>query len=226
MFDFLINFLARGSLVAGDTTPGSAGSDGHFGLPNNEWSNIGGLSDGLPFDVKFGLLTPSDVSNAKGDLQAMEAQVQMQKEYYSTQQSLFDKWEEIRRIQVELAKLTMNGRYTIAQLDGKAAKQYHDHMAKMAILQQEITNSQALAETQKNYGIRLANHQLGLDRRLLGDQYGQERGYADAQYQQNRTRLADRFRARLDRLNSPRNQQRAEYEPTQGRVLDFNRRAS
>lgn len=225
MFDFLVNFLARGSLVAGETESLSSGGGGHFGLPNNEWSNIGGLSDGLPFDVKFGLLTPSDVSNAKGDLQAMEAQVQMQKEYFSTQQSLFDKWEEIRKIQVELAKLTMNGRYTIAQLDGKAAKQYHDHMAKMAILQQEVTNAQSLAETQRNYGIKLANHQLGLDRRFLGDQYKQERGFADAQYQQNRTRLADRFRSRLDRLNSPRNQQRTEYEPTPGRVLEFGRRA-
>lgn len=199
----------------------------HFGGEDNEWANIGKLATGLPWEIKQGLLTPADVGNAKGDLDAMTAQVAMQREYLKVQEQLFDRWEEVNKIQVELAKLTMSGRYTVAQLDAKAQRQYYDHVARMNVLMQENSNAQALAQHQQQLGVALANHQLTNDRNLLSDEYQQQTSYSDARYTRDRQSLTDKFRSKIDGLNNPRQKPTSEYEPTPGRVLQFRgRRAS
>jgi hypothetical protein len=205
---------------------GSASPTTRYGLPDHKWREVGRLSSGLPWGLKYGLLSANDVSNAKGDLQAMDAQVGMQKEYLSIQEKLFDRWKEVQSIQAELAKITMDGRLSIAQLDAKTAERYYQHMARMAVLQAENVNAQALAQTQQLYGVQLANHRLANSRKLLGNEFEEETRYSDAQYENKRQGLASRFRAKMDALQSPRSRPASEFEPTPNRILQFNRRAS
>lgn len=213
--------LPRSLSISGLSGDSGSNDGPHFGLESNEWSNIGSLTSGLPWDVKFGLLSAQDVSNAKGDLSAMDAQVGYQREYLKVQEQIFDRWEEIQKIQVELAKLTMNGRYTAAQLDQKAAEAYYQHVARMNILLQENQNAQNLAQLQQRLGIDLANHKHRNSRKLMNAEFDHERGYADAQYRSKRKSLVERFQQKLDRLNSPRSRASSEFEPTPGRVLQF-----
>lgn len=203
----------------------AAPSESQFGLPDAAWGDIEGLTDGLPWDMQFGLLNASHVNNAKGDLEAMQEQVRIWREYGKTQKQILSAYEDVKAEQVSLAKETVRSRQNHAGMDLKASEAYYQHQAQMGILGQQRSNAADLAKTQERLGVRLENHRHGLNTRFLHDEYNQERGLADGRYQQRRSSLVDRYRAKLEQIRNPV-QREQEFAPTPGRVLNFRRRSA
>jgi hypothetical protein len=217
-FNLFKSFSVSG--LSGDPAPTKT-----FGLPDNQWGEIESLTTGLPWDMKFGMLNAADINNAKGDLEAMQAQLAYWKEYGKTQRQTLDTYEDVKAEQVSLAKATMQSRKTHAALDLKASEAYYGHQAGMAIAGQQNTNAADLARLQQQLGIKLENHRHGLNKRFLHDEYGQERGLADERYNQKRRSLVDRYRSKLEGIRNPV-QRESEFSPTPGRVLKFGRRSA
>jgi hypothetical protein len=196
-----------------------------FGLPDAAWGDINGLTEGLPWDMQFGLLNASHVNNAKGDLEAMQEQVRIWKEYGKTQKQILEAYEDVKAEQVSLAKDTVRSRQAHAGMDLKASEAFYQHQAQMGILGQQRSNAADLAKTQERLGIRLENHRHGLNTRFLHDEYREERSLADGRYQQRRTSLVDRYRSKLEQIRNPAPRAQ-EFTPTPGRVLKFGRRSA
>lgn len=192
----------------------------HYGMAGHKWRELEQLGAGLPWDVKFGLLTAQDVADAKGDLQQLQEQKLLQSEYVKVQASMQDILEEINKSQAELARITMNGRLNSAQMDAKTAEAFYQHTAKIAILQQQNTNAQAYASVQKDLGIQLANARNAHGVQLLRDEHGQEIAYGTAQYATRRNSIVDRYRQKMNQLSAPSARtEREEIHPTANRVI-------
>jgi hypothetical protein len=219
----LLNRFRRLSVSGLDGSP-SRSHSAHFGLPNNQWGEIDSIGDGLPWDMTFGFLTPQMVSDAKGDLEAMKAQLQQWTEYSKTQQQTLDTYEDVKAKQVGLAKATMQSRQVIAGQDLKASEALYNHNSAMAILGQQNANAADLAMLQQQLGIRLQNHQLGNDRQYANDEFSQATTLSDARYEQKSSSLVQRYRDRIDSVRNPVRRE-TDYMPTPGRVLRFPRSA-
>lgn len=199
-----------------------------FGLERQGFSSVEELAEDLPWDLRFGDLSPEEVGDAKGAVTKLAEQKKHWEQYAKAQSAAFELNEEIYGKKVELAKTALSSRVKIAELDKKLRVYGEKHQTDMSILELETSNNEKLEAEILELRKTLEGNRFSNASSYQNLDYTERTGYENTSDKRKKMSMVERYQARRDAASNPNSSENApEYPPSENsNVYQFRRRAS